>query len=487
GVTATALLVSVLRRLGGRTTWFLPNRFEDGYGLGAAPLERCCAEQAPDLVVTVDCGTCACEAVAAARRRGVEVVVTDHHEATGEPAPAAAVVNPRLGDDPRAGVLAGVGVAFKLCHALVKRGLDTGAPDAGHLDLRDFLDLVALGTVADVVPLTGENRVLVRAGLECLSRMASPGLRALCAVGRVQPPIRAAHVGFVLGPRLNAVGRLSEAGRGLELLLTDDAARAEALALELDAANTERRRIEAETVNAAMARVEPHFDPERDMGLAVGGDGWHVGTVGLAASRLVSRFYRPCAVVSFDGTEEGRGSCRSIAEVDVVAALEACGDTLIRFGGHRMAAGFRLRRDRFDAFRERFNAACGALLGHRPVRPRVRFDGWVGLGELDAALLGAVERMRPFGAGNPEPVWGVRGVHVIGKPRRVGKNHLKLRFGSGSSALDAIGFGLAERAVPDGPLDVLGRLRADTYRGAGRVQLQVTDFRACRAAGEEVG
>jgi single-stranded-DNA-specific exonuclease len=480
GVTATALLVQVLERLGGRAAPFLPNRLTDGYGLGCEPLARCIDASGAGLVISVDCGTGSAEAVALAAARGVDVVVTDHHALSGDPAPAVAVVNPHCGTDEDLRALAGVGVAFKLCHALVKAGLEAGEDTARGLDLRDWLDCVAVGTVADVVPLTGENRILVRHGLERLACTESVGLRALCRVAAAQPPFTGYHVGYLLGPRLNAAGRMGSARDALDLLLTRNAGHAEELAQALDAANTKRRRIEAEMLQAARAQVDAGFDPARDFGLVAGRTGWHIGTAGIVAGRLVSVFHRPTVVVALEEDGAGRGSCRGIEGVDLIRALEACRDELETFGGHRMAAGVTLRRGRLEAFRERFNAACAAQMDGCVLGPVLHVDGWTALGELNVESAEALNPLRPFGVGNPEPLWGVRDVRVAGMPRVVGKDHLKFAVASGETVVDAIAFGMGACALPDGPLDVVFHLRENTFGGRCRAQLNVRDFRPSR-------
>jgi single-stranded-DNA-specific exonuclease len=477
GVTATALLVQVLERLGGRITPFLPDRLTDGYGLGCAPLERCLDASGVGLVVSVDCGTGSADAVALAAARGVDVVVTDHHAAHGESAPAVAVVNPHRGADEDLRALAGVGVAFKLCHALVKAGLEEGEAAARDVDLRDWLDLVAVGTVADVVPLTGENRILVRHGLRRLSATQSVGLKALCNVASAYPPFTGYHLGYVLGPRLNAAGRLGSARDALDLLLTDDAERAAALAGALDTANTERRRIEADMLESARAQVEAVFDPARHFGLVAGRTGWHLGTAGIVAGRLVRTFHRPSVVVVLDEDGGGRGSCRGIEGVDLTQALEACRNELDAFGGHRMAAGLTLRSGRLEAFREQFNAACAAQIDGRALGPVLHVDGWAALGDLDFDTAEALKALQPFGEGNPEPLWGVREVRVAGTPRIVGKDHLKFAVASGATVVDAIAFGMGGCALPDGPLDVVCHLQDNAFRGRPRLQLNVRDFR----------
>ena len=477
GITATGLLVRVLSRMGARVTPYLPNRAEEGYGLSLDGLERCVAACAPSLLITVDCGTPAGDAVREAQRRGIDVVVTDHHEAAGDVAPAVAVVNPKLGDDDRVRMLAGVGVGFKLCHALVKRGRDAGWLEAGNVDLRDYLEWVAIGTVADAVPLRGENRILVSHGLGRLGGTQFAGLKALMDVARIGPKVDAYHVGFVIGPRMNAVGRIGDALTALELVLTDHPPRAQSLAATLDAANTERKRIESRILVEAEEQIREHFDPDRHYCLVIGREDWHVGVIGIVASRLCARYRRPVVVVAFDEGGVGRGSCRSIEEFDLVAGLGECADLLDRFGGHRMAAGMEVRRSRFDAFRSRFHEASAAKLRSRDLRPVQRIDAWLELGEADQRLMEGIERAGPFGEGNPVPVWAARGVTLMGQPRVVGKDHLKMSLAAGGRLMNAIGFGMASRSVPDGPLDVAFTLERDSWMGGESLQLHVQDFR----------
>lgn len=478
GVTSAALMIQVLTRLGGRVSWVLPNRIEEGYGLGVDGVRRCIEAARPGLIVTTDCGTGSCEAVAAAAAAGVDVVVTDHHEIAGAVAPAVAVVNPKLGADPGCRMLAGVGVAFKTCHALLKHGRQHRYKVAHEVDLREYLDLVALGTIADVVPLLHENRVLARHGLARLNERGRLGVNALAEAAGAQGELGAYHVGFVLGPRLNAVGRLGNAEQALELLLTDHPPRARSLADILEATNRERKRIETEILDAAIARIESAFDPDSHFGLVAGETGWHVGVVGIVAARLAQRYGRPAIVIGFDESGHGRGSCRGIEGFDLLRGLRHCEPLLLGYGGHDKAAGLELRRDNLEAFREAFLAACSDGLKGRDLRPALELDGWVTMHEaLDRDFLAMLRRMAPFGEGNREPVWGLRGARVIGRSRVVGGKHLKFTVGVGDRQCEAIGFNMAERPVPDGPLDIAFTLREDTYQGRATPQFHLKDFR----------
>lgn len=476
GITSTALMVRVLSALGARAIPFLPHRVDDGYGLGVDPVERCIKEHAPSCIITVDCGTQSKEAVAAARALGVDVIVTDHHEPGPEIAPAVAVVNPKRASEGASRDLAGVGVAFKLCHALLKRLRDQGHPAAG-LDLRAYLDLVALGTVADMVPLRGENRALARYGLNEMNRTAHVGLAALKEVAGIRDAVSAYHVGFLLGPRLNAAGRLDSASTALELLLTTDSNRAHALAVELDAANRERQQVEARMVEEAMAEIDTWFRPDRHLGIVAARRGWHPGVVGIVASRLCARYQRPSVVVAIDEDGIGRGSCRSIGPFHMVEGLSFCADLLLRYGGHAMAAGLQIDEKKIDTFRERFDAAVGERVTREDLIPEQRVDAWLSLRDANENLMQCLDRMAPFGLGNTQPVWAVRGARLVGAPRIVGEKHWKMTVLEGNARLDAIAFGMANRILPDGPVDFAFQLQRNSFRGRETLQMVVQDFR----------
>lgn len=477
GVASAALATRLLRALGAHATPFLPLRLEEGYGLSIDALHRCIETVKPALIVTVDCGTGSVESVEEARRRGVDVIVTDHHHPGASRAPALALVNPKIGADESLHALAGVGVAFKLCHGLIKAGRARGHAAAARLDLRSYLDFVALGTIADIVPLIGENRILARHGLAQMNKTEHPGLAALIEVSGIDGEIDAYEVGFRLGPRLNAAGRLGDAQRALDLLLGEPGCDAYGLARALDDANRERREIEERALTDAMAALEARFDPARDFGLVVGREGWHPGVIGIVASRLLQRFHRPVAVIALS-EEGGRGSCRSIEGFDMMTGLAACANELSKYGGHTMAAGLELKPGRLAAFAEAFNASARRLLADRDLRPVQRIDAWLALDEVDDAMLAGLDRMRPFGVGNATPVWAARGVRLAEPPRAVGKGHLKMLLASGSRQYDAIAWGMADRELPDGPLDIAFQPKRERFRGQNRISLHIQDFRA---------
>jgi single-stranded-DNA-specific exonuclease len=468
GQCATALLTRALRAAGADVVGFVPHRLRDGYDFGPAGLAAA-QRLGASLIVTCDCGITAVDAVRDARAAGIGVVVTDHHLPGPELPPAVAIVDPQRADDTSgARGLCGTGIAFKLVQALVPAlGLPPNLPY--HL-----LDLVALATVADVVPLQGENRILVRHGLRLLADSRWPGLRALVeASGLAGRELRAGHMGYMLGPRLNAVGRIGDAADGLRLLLTDDPSEAVALAQRLEGLNVERQAIDHRILDEALAQVEQAGDPERDAGLVLAGDGWHPGVVGIVASRVVERYGRPAFLIAFDG-DVGKGSGRSISRFDLHAALHACGDLLERYGGHQMAAGLTIRRDRLEEFRERFGGLAREALGPDDLGPEQRVDLEIQLAEATSSLERMSRHLEPCGAGNPSPVFGVRGARLVG-PCRVGNGHLKGVLDDGSARLPAIGFQWADRVpwLGDGPVDAAFRLESNEWNGHVTLQARL--------------
>jgi single-stranded-DNA-specific exonuclease len=474
GICATALYTRWLNSLGAQVVPFTPHRLRDGYDFSEAGLAA--ARQAvARVIVTADCGTLAHEPVRRARDHGIDVIVTDHHT-VGDALPEAyAVVNPRRPDCryPEKG-LCGTGVAYKVCE-LVGRAL--GAPRAG---LDEYLDLVALATIADLVPLVGENRVLAVFGLRRLASSSIPGVRALLAVSDVAPTeVTAGKVGFVLAPRINAAGRIGDSADALRLLLTDDQEEAQRLAEALDRTNRARQEEDTRTLEEALELLAEEYDPAAHFGVVLASEGWHPGVIGIVASRVVEAIHRPTVLVALDG-EGGRGSARSIPGLHLFEALSECAPFLRRFGGHRQAAGMDVSRDALPAFREAFNAAARARLGPDDLRPALRPDVEIELGAADADLAHWLSYLGPHGVGNPGPLFLARGV-TLERPKVVGDGHLKVGLSNGRSRLDAIGFGLAERHLRaesgTGPHDVLFRLELNEWQGVSRPQAKLVDLR----------
>jgi single-stranded-DNA-specific exonuclease len=476
GITSAFLLGSVLERLGGRVHLKIPHRTLDGYGLSVRAVEEA-ARLGCTLVVTVDCGITAFAAVEAARDRGLDVIVTDHHE-TGERLPNAwAVVDPKREDCPYPfKSLAGVGVTLKLVQGLwCRRGL----PHDGEA-LRQYLDVVALGTIADVVPLVGENRVLARLGLEQLHRTERPGLLALKRVAGLEGKrISSSHVAFILAPRINAAGRLGNAEQGLRLLRARDVAEAMDCAESLEEDNDRRRRMDEETLTEASQRVESELGWPACASILLWSSHWHPGVLGVVAARLVERYQRPTVLVALDG-ERGRGSGRSLSGVDLKRMLDGCGDLLVSWGGHTYAAGLTVARERLPALRERIEDEARRQLRPELLAARLEVDCDVSLHECDRPLLGWLDRLAPYGLDNAEPTFAAMGVRVRAASAVGSGKHLRLALSEGGAGYEAIGFGLGHlaRTVGEaGACDLAFVPTLDTWQGVERMQLKVRGVR----------
>ncbi len=469
GVTSLALLHEMLAAYGAAPALFLPSRMEEGYGLSREGIERCWQAHQPQLLIAVDCGTSSAAEIADLVRRGAEVIVLDHHEPKAERPVCVALVNPKAEGDGAFSYLCSVGIVFKLCHALLKTS------PLPEFDLRRRLDLVALGTVADIVPLQGENRTLVYHGVRELARRRLPGVAKLMDLAAVRAPIVSEHIGFRLGPRLNAAGRLTTAEKSLRLLLTADDAESAALAAELDAQNRERQTLERAIVCAAEEKIAA-----QSLGAAIvlGERGWHPGVLGIVASRIARKYHRPTLIVGFDGDGVGKGSGRSISRLSIVAALGRCADVLERFGGHEMAAGLTMREEHFSRFADSFTAICAELLAAEDLEPRLHLDHELTLGELNGDLLRWHELLQPFGNGNLQPVFLARGVEAAAAPQILKERHLVLRLRQQGRYQRAIFFGGAENPLPPPPWDVAFRISADEYQGEIRLQMQVEALRS---------
>src|SRR4051794_39395725 len=457
GGCSTAILVRALRALGACVDWYLPSRTEDGYGLSAATVTRLSA-RGTGLLLTADCAITAVDEVAAAHAAGMDVVVTDHHQPrAGGALPAAPIVHPALCGYP-CPELCATGVAYKLAAAL----LAAGGRDPAEAEAD--LDLVAVATVADCVPLVGENRRLVRAGLRALAATRRAGLRALMRVAKVDPgALDARSIGFRLAPRINAAGRLYRADAGLELLLTEDEARAESIAAELDAANTERRHTETRIRFEAEAQVAETGDAAA---YVLAGEGWHPGVIGIVASRIAERHHRPCVLVALDG-DEGTGSGRSIPAFDLLGGLDACAGHLARHGGHRAAAGCTVARGSVEAFRAAFAAHAAAVLSAEDLIPRERVDAVVAGDELGAGLAEELELLAPFGVGNPDVTLLVPAARLSdARPMGEGK-HIRFTLEAGGVRARAGAFSTPRLpAGSGGPMDRAFGLQLNEWNGA---------------------
>ncbi len=479
GVTATALLLEVFHALSWRADAYLPHRLDEGYGLTLDAVENCLQRFPVRLLLAVDCGSTASETISWLNRRGVEVIVLDHHQVSEPPPVAAALVNPQLAgeEEPSFRELCSAGLAFKLAHALVKRGRQLGLPAAEAFDVRRLLDYAALGTIADLVPLIGENRILAAAGLERLNALHRPGLRALKEVAAVPGRIGPFEVAFQLAPRLNAAGRLEHAAQALELLRAPDLATAEPLAAALDAQNAERQAIERGIAEEVIGAVRARFDPLNDFVIVEGQLLWHVGVVGIVASRVLSEFYRPTIILGGDG-HEWRGSGRSIEGFDLAAALRECSDLLIRHGGHAMAAGLTVAPDKVPLLRARLNEIARRRLRPEQLLPPLRLDAECEVTDLTLELLDQLALLQPTGQGNPPVHVVVRNVRHRREPMKLGREqqHAKFWVTDGDSTVEVVWWTGGDKPWPTGVFDVAGIPQVNEFDGRRTVQLRLLDW-----------
>jgi len=474
GVTAAALMIRTLNRMGGIVDAHIPNRTQDGYGLNAQAVEQAHADGVA-VLITVDCGVTAVEEASLARQLGVDLIITDHHKPADELPDATAVMNPRKpGCSYPFKDLSGVGVAYKLALALNPPGLGPA--------LMDLLDLVALGTTADVVPLLGENRMFVKYGICQMGKTKWPGLGALIdRAGLKRESLTATQTVFQLAPRINAAGRMTDAREALQLLTTDDAFEGADLAARLDQQNVQRRAVDEKTLKRALRQIGEIEDMEKRRSLVLCSSDWHPGVIGIVASRLVERFHLPTVLIAFDG-EIGKGSARSIEGFDLYEALSECTGYLETFGGHQHAAGLTLSKSQIDPFKDAFEEAARNRLSDEDLTPTLHVDCEVSMSQLTAELLQGLKRMAPFGCDNRRPTFLLRNALVRGNPRRVGADRAHLRFAvaqNGSSTIDAIGFRMGDRAdeLASGQVDLVFVFEENEFRGIRRPQMRLRDMR----------
>lgn len=474
GICSTTILTRTLRQLGGRVTPFIPQRLTDGYDLTGAGV-RAARDAGATLVITCDCGTSAIAPVGELMAAGVDVIITDHHLPSGPLPGAYAVLNPRKPGctSPDKDACA-AGVAYKLALAITK------AMGGNVNTVLHMLDLVALATIADVAPLRGENRVLARYGLKLLNETKNIGLRAMIrAAGLDRKAITAGRVGFILAPRLNAAGRIGSALRGVELMLSTSEEHANPIARELEELNVRRQEMDRRTLEEAREMVRA-LDLDVTFGIVLAGEGWHPGVIGIVASRIVEEFGRPTILIALDGAE-GKGSGRSISPFDLHAGISRCRDLLLRFGGHRSAAGVTVARDRVADFAKRFNEVARESLTPADLVPELRADLEVSLRDVNEDLEALLRHVEPCGVGNPAPVLVARGVRVASAPKAVGKDGLRILLEQDGTRLTALAWGMATRLPELGVgarLDVAFRLERDEWNGESRLQARLADFRA---------
>ncbi len=482
GITATALLKIFLSEIGAQTLSYLPHRLKEGHGLNPEALDRL-SQQGVKLLITVDCGISDNEQVAYARRLGIDVIITDHHEVPEELPPALAILNPRQKDcNFPYKTLAGVGVAFNLVIALRTRLREAGFfGDREAPNLKQYLDLVALGTIADIAPLTDENRIFARYGLEQLTAGRRVGIRALkevsgCAFGSVNT----VTVGFRLAPRINAAGRLSQADESFRLLTTNSEEEAITIARKLNEENFQRQQIEEDILKETCSLVEADVRLKKGASLVLAFPDWHPGVIGIAASRLTNEYFKPTILIAVkEGL--GRGSARSIPGFDLYQGLRSCHDLLKTYGGHRWAAGLTILEDRIDEFRDRFELLVAKSLSEEDLIPQLSIDALLPLPKITETLIEELNLLEPFGSGNPEPTFATTGLRLTDS-RIVGNDHLKLNISEQGRFYSAIGFRMADRHPLPSTIDLAFIPQFNEWEGVRSIQLKVKDVRTAKSA-----
>ena len=473
GITATSLLYIVFNKLGAQVDFFLPNRLVEGYGLSKEGIDEA-NKLGVSLIITVDTGINAIEEVAYANSLGIDVIITDHHEPREILPEAAAIINPKRPECKFNEELSGVGVAFKFAQALYKML----AQD--ERDLMEHLDLVALGTAADIVPLVGENRILTKFGIPQISRTTKPGLKSLTFVsGLMGKKITTGQVVFVLAPRINAIGRLGDAKDAIRLLSTRDEKMASEIARRLDDDNRRRKRIDEDTLQEALAQMNETVDLENDRAIVLAGQDWHQGVIGIVASRLVERYHLPTVMISITNGE-GKGSARSIPGFHLCDALKQCEHLLLQYGGHKYAAGLSIAPENIEEFRRKFMEVSKVELTDDDIQPKLRIDLELELSEITDDFMETLERFAPFGPQNMRPVFLTRNCEILGRPQIVGNNHLRMRVRKGNAVFDVIGFGFGDMVSQlSGGLsvDLVYCLEYNTYNDETQIQIRLKDLK----------
>ncbi len=475
GITAISFLYLILKELGVKVSYYIPDRLSEGYGLSEKGIRKA-ADEGISLIVTVDCGVTGHREIELARSLGIDVVVSDHHEPSPMLPDAVAVIDPKRADCPYPfKELAGVGVAYKLAQGLLNR------MDIDESILENYLEFVAIGTSADIVPLVDENRIFVKAGLDRLNNTENIGLQALLnAAGLQYRQIGTGQIVFIIAPRINAVGRMGDAERAVRLMTTDDPGEAHAIAAVLEQENRHRKSVDEETFNEALTQAEEQFDKDSSRTLVLYKEGWHPGVIGIVASRVVERYYRPTILISVeDGI--GKGSARSIEGFDLYSALKECEDLLIGFGGHKYAAGLSIEAEKIETFRERFEAIARRKLTEERLIPKLNIESELQLDEIDSKFLKLLKLFAPYGPRNMRPVFVSYNLQVVGSPSIVGGNHLKFKIRQNGTVFDVIGFGMGDlyyRLTPgENSLDLAFVIEENEYMGRKTIQLRAKDLR----------
>lgn len=475
GITAASMLYLFLKDLGGDVIAYIPDRQNEGYGISEIGITEL-QSQGAALIVSVDCGITSIQEAHFAVANGIDLIITDHHEPGDAIPEAVAICDPKRDS---CGYpfkeLSGVGVAYKIAQGLVQR-LNLDAEYA-----EKYLDLVALGSAADIVPLVDENRVFVKLGLEKINNQPEVGLASLIELASIKTgKIEVGDIVFGIAPRINAVGRLGSAMRAVRLLTTRDRASSRDIAAVLEEENRRRKDIDNVTLEEAVAEIRATMDPHDARSIVLARDGWHPGVIGIVASRLIERYYRPTVMITIENGQ-GKGSARAIAKFDIYQALKACSDLLLQFGGHKYAAGLTINAENIPAFRERFEKVCREMIPDEDLIPKIKIESEISLDEITPEVVASLKRFAPFGPKNNRPNFFSRGLDVLDVPRIVGSNHLKFRAGQGGVSFEAIGFNLGQclPRVSNGarPIEMVYAVEENEYNNRKSVQLRIKDIR----------
>ena len=481
GITSTAILIQSMGELGWDVSSYLPDRMDEGYGLTSDGVKNCIVEHSPHLIIAADCGSNSVKVIGDLNRQAIDVIVLDHHQVCNPPPKPYALVNPNISIEEGSELrdLCTAGLAFKLVHGLVKYGRENNEADFEKYDIRLLLDLVALGTIADMVPLTGENRILAFKGLQQLNRTNRPGLIALINSCGIKGLISPYEVGFQLCPRLNAAGRLKKATASLDLIMASDEKSGVDLATDLDKNNQDRQRIEKEITRKVKDQLKSNFDPSSDFVIVAGEPGWNIGVIGIVASKIQREFYRPTFILG-GNPNDMRGSGRSIKGFDLCGALDECADDLIRHGGHAMAAGITLNVDNIESFRARLNSFAREIIDDADLVPSLRLDAVCALGELNLSIVDSLESLQPLGQSLPLVQVAVLNVELFTEIKWMGseKQHAKLIVTDGDVNTEVVWWNAEGQPQPSGRFDLAVQPLVNVWKGRRSVQLKLLDWRS---------
>ena len=474
GITSVAMLYLFLKDLCGQVSFYIPDRATEGYGISIGGIEQAHSEGC-GLIISVDCGITSIDEVNYAHKLGIDTIVSDHHEPGEELPDAEAVIDPKRSDCAYPfKELAGVGVAYKLAQGILQRL----KMDASYIE--KYLDLVAIGSAADIVPLVDENRIFVKSGLEKLNNDGQEGILILLeTAGFDMGQIDVGHIVFGLAPRINAVGRLGQASPAVELIITRNHYRAQKISRMLEEENRHRKEIDNKTLNEALLKIRTEYDPERDTVIVLAGEDWHPGVIGIVASRIIERYYRPTVMITIDNGI-GKGSARSIPNFDIYSALKSCSSLLLQFGGHKYAAGLTIDAERIDEFRECFNRAAKQMISGDDLIPKIKIDDELHLDEINNELVGMLNKLAPFGPKNNKPRFVSYGLDIVGEPRIVGKRHIKFKVRQNGTIMDSIAFNRGEdigNLRNSRSVDLVYTIEKNEWMDRKSLQLNIKDFK----------